>query len=403
LALVGTQVYCTNQVGTITAEAGTLMHELGHTLGLTHGGAYYSSSSLNHNGTQINDLSSAPYYDWNCKPNYVSVMNYLFQIRGFPDGGIDYSSQTMPDLSEQSLSEQLGIGSDLFPPNGSTGLAAHFTRWYAPPNSIDTMLQNTTGGRYATATCDGTPIPPGTENMVRVNGSNYSNPIDWDNDLAIEPGTVPPQDVDLNLENTDTSLHGFNDWTNLDLQQIGARGNVFGSSDGIIQTYGGGIIQTYGGGIIQTYGGGIISTYGGGIIQAYGGGIISTYGGGIISTYGGGAELDSDTANSIVDAPTGLAAAMSGHGVALSWAPPDFGQIRKYYVWRALGSFTLAQALAKSGAFSIVKTLTGNPPSPSYTDTTVKNNRTYSYFVTDANRQGAQSGPSTLVVIAVSY
>ena len=41
-------------------QAGTLMHELGHTLGLYHGGA----------GTN----------DYNCKPNYLSVMNYLYQF-----------------------------------------------------------------------------------------------------------------------------------------------------------------------------------------------------------------------------------------------------------------------------------------------------------------------------------
>ncbi len=36
------------------------MHELGHNLGLQHGGAD----------------------DWNNKPNYLSVMNYLFQQDG---------------------------------------------------------------------------------------------------------------------------------------------------------------------------------------------------------------------------------------------------------------------------------------------------------------------------------
>ena len=46
------------QVGTSLQQAGTFMHELGHNLGLHHGGQE----------------------DTNYKPNYLSVMNYLFQM-----------------------------------------------------------------------------------------------------------------------------------------------------------------------------------------------------------------------------------------------------------------------------------------------------------------------------------
>mgnify|MGYP001769098295 CR=1 FL=1 len=44
-------------IGSIGQQGGTLMHELGHTLGLRHGG-----------NVETND-----------KPNYLSVMNYSFQ------------------------------------------------------------------------------------------------------------------------------------------------------------------------------------------------------------------------------------------------------------------------------------------------------------------------------------
>ncbi len=37
-SLAAGQVYCNNQVGTLQVQIGTLMHELGHTLSLTHGG-----------------------------------------------------------------------------------------------------------------------------------------------------------------------------------------------------------------------------------------------------------------------------------------------------------------------------------------------------------------------------
>jgi hypothetical protein len=49
----------------INYQAGTLMHELGHNLGLRHGG-----------GDDINR-----------KPNYVSVMNYLYSPLGLPTIG----------------------------------------------------------------------------------------------------------------------------------------------------------------------------------------------------------------------------------------------------------------------------------------------------------------------------
>ena len=118
-------------------KEGTLLHELGHTLTLTHGGTYYNDP--------VN--LSLPNYEPNCKSNFLSVMNYLFQVRGFPDDGHDYSGQTLPPLSETALNETLGIGA----------AAADFTRWYAPPNALDNQLQNTAGGRHATVHCDGSP------------------------------------------------------------------------------------------------------------------------------------------------------------------------------------------------------------------------------------------------------
>jgi len=72
-SLMSFPAYCANEVGTTLQQASTLMHELGHTLTLAHGGTYY---------TDQNNPSVAS-YDLNCKPNYLSVMSYLFQTRGF--------------------------------------------------------------------------------------------------------------------------------------------------------------------------------------------------------------------------------------------------------------------------------------------------------------------------------
>jgi hypothetical protein len=73
---------------------GTIMHELGHNLGLHHGG----------NEGQ------------NFKPNYNSVMSYQYQFYGvdnnctIPGGGeLDYSHGTRPSLDENDLDESVGI------------------------------------------------------------------------------------------------------------------------------------------------------------------------------------------------------------------------------------------------------------------------------------------------------
>ena len=83
------------------AEAGTFMHEMGHTLGLHHNG----------------DIGMPAY-----SPNYISVMNYNYQFTGImtstvagssnPDGPtrLDYSNIALPvTLNEGSLNENRGV------------------------------------------------------------------------------------------------------------------------------------------------------------------------------------------------------------------------------------------------------------------------------------------------------
>ena len=88
--------------------AGTFMHELGHTLGLEHGGGF----------GQINASARLQ----NCKPNYISVMNYSRQanMAGTAPGtsapkirtnrALNYSSSALPTLSEGGLVEGTGVG-----------------------------------------------------------------------------------------------------------------------------------------------------------------------------------------------------------------------------------------------------------------------------------------------------
>lgn len=402
-SLAGGQVYCNNQTGTLQVQTGTLMHEMGHTLTLTHGGAYY-----------LDPLNpSLASYEVNCKPNFVSVMNYLFQVRGFVDGGYDFSGQTMPALNEAFpfLNESAGLGLDVYTGQPST----HLTRWYSKPNALDDQLQTTGGGRYAIMHCDGSPLGPQDVPGVRVDGTlatggTYSAPLDWNNDLLVPNAIVSPGiDINYNGSVGDSPFSGFNDWPIVDLQQAGARANAFGSSAA-------GGLQSKGGGL-QSKGGGIDNDGGG--LQSKGGGLQSKGGG--LQSKGGGIEQDFDTANSTVTAPSGLTCSIpqnniagcavvsgslqqNGKSVPLTWTSPGFGQIRKYYLWRAVGSFsTPQQVVSNLSKFSNIKVLTGTPPSSSFIDTNVKNNTTYTYFVTDANKQGVQSGPSTPLVLTMKF
>jgi hypothetical protein len=396
LALAPLQSYCTNEVGSITAQAGTLLHEMGHTFLLTHGGTYFPNGTDNL-GQKTNNPPDVPSYGLNCSPGFLSSMNYLHQIRGFPDGGIGYSRQTIQDLSEKSLDEGLGIGTDMFTHN----VADHFTRWYGPPSAIDLQL-----GRVATRHCDGTPILDKAQ-MTRVDGTTFSSPIDWDNDLAtLETDTGIIQDVNFNGIVGDAPLAGFNDWANLDLRQTSARANTFGFSGGnSFDTVGGNSFDTIGGNSFDTVGGNAFDTIGGNSLDTVGGNALDTVGGNALDTVGGN-EQDAETACSTADPPTGVMAVEppKAHFVVVSWMPPGVCQVSRnkgYTIWRALGTFT---TLTPADRTQFTPIGTANAPSTMFTDNNVMNGKTYTYFVTDTNTQGATSGASNpLVTVTVSF
>jgi hypothetical protein len=374
------QAYCNNQVGTTQVQTGTLLHELGHTLSLTHGGMYFED--LNN--------PSLPTYELNCKPNYLSVMNYLFQVRGFVDGGLDYSSQSLGTLNEANLNEPAGIGA-----------AAHQTRWYSTPNALDQKL-----GHFATNHCDGSPLAPNELPEVRVDGPlPAGGPLDWNNNLTIDQANVA---VDLNFNGItgDAPFSGFDDSEHINLQQIGAREGAFGSSGGV----------KFAGGGVKFAGGGVDNDGGG--VKFAGGGV--KFAGGGVKFAGGGIDQNEDTATSTADPATNLTCAIAigkipactplsggsflenAKAVPLHWTGPTFGQTRTFTIWRATGAFTTAQQVAANlAAFSAITTLSGTPPATSFTDLNVKSNTTYTYFVTDGNKQGAQSAPSNLLVVTV--
>jgi hypothetical protein len=77
--------------GTPDQQVGTFIHELGHNLGLTHGGSEHTGF----------------------KPNHLSVMNYSFQTRGVPfrsEQRFEYQRLPLPALTETNLLERNGLG-----------------------------------------------------------------------------------------------------------------------------------------------------------------------------------------------------------------------------------------------------------------------------------------------------
>ncbi len=156
-------------VGTLEEQAGTFMHELGHTLSLGHGGT---------DGV-------------NCKPNYLSVMSYNFQTSWLDDldAGttvLDYSRSALDPLDESALDESAGIG------DGSLQ-----TEW-SPDGGATTL----TGRGDGSLDWDGAaPFPdPGTV-AVDLNDRNIrSCGRDSDGNSAPTPGQT---------------LEGADDWNNI--------------------------------------------------------------------------------------------------------------------------------------------------------------------------------------------
>ncbi|WP_371477064.1 OmpL47-type beta-barrel domain-containing protein [Kitasatospora sp. NBC_00315] len=164
----------TNQVGTVSEQAGTLMHELGHNLGLRHSG---NSDLPNH------------------EPQYFSVMNYSYQFglaTGTTTGLVDYSRQNL-SLNETTLFE------NAYPPTTPLYDVSH----YCP--GVDGTV-----GKFVT-------VP------------SSKGAVDWDCNGKIATTSVS---VDVNGDTQKTSLAGHDDWSELQLRggSVGHQGANSGVS-----------------------------------------------------------------------------------------------------------------------------------------------------------------------------
>jgi len=212
-----------NQVGTFRDQSGSILHELGHSLGLAHGGD---------EGT-------------NYKANYLSVMNYRFDPGGIPDPTIpsnnvdsngdglldtkarlDYSRSKLPDLNETTLNESSGISdatdvtswSDLAA-NGQAGAGNGALNWTGndfnsdgnPTNDSGVTVDINNDGLCVNAGMNGTldTAPAGDDVVSGTNirsGSNRTcnTTAAGDDGQVLPSGTAQP--------NTHT---GFDDWANI--------------------------------------------------------------------------------------------------------------------------------------------------------------------------------------------
>ncbi len=206
-------------VGTVAQQVGTLVHELGHTLNLGHGGG---------DGA-------------NFKPNYLSAMSYWFQIPGIPptdpdgaagplQGRIDYSRSALGNLTESALSEPAGIGDGTdntfyFCPNATsaTGAGTGGIDWNCDTDTTDLGVVNDING-------DRGCVGPGANNVLATGAAGddfiQNNMIVDGPNLTCNSTAVMPDDQQLKAVGAAQTnpLTGFNDWANLkyDFQNSGA-------------------------------------------------------------------------------------------------------------------------------------------------------------------------------------
>jgi hypothetical protein len=156
----------TGGVGSRDEQAGTFMHELGHNLGLRHGG----DDGVNY------------------KPNYLSIMNYQFQLPNILKGRpLTFSSAKLRTLTELGLDETTGL---------------NWANWDWTVYSA--LLQTTNGSKY---------VPLAVSTLGAIDWNN-----DGDEQDAYTQANINnwPQREYANTD--DQILYGFDDWTNLNFR-----------------------------------------------------------------------------------------------------------------------------------------------------------------------------------------
>jgi hypothetical protein len=226
-----------NFIGTDFMQGSTFMHELGHTFRFRHG------------GPSLFDPTTGTFRpEPNCKPNYESVMSYGFQMSGLLCDPLSPSPQctgkppgfAVIDYSRQDLVGSVNLNENSLTEANTPELAGRIyrTRWFSPTSTLAVNQNIPAASRH----CDGTALKDGEIGLYRIDGIDLTN-ADWNGNLVIDAGTnLAGQDVNFNggpntivvpSTSTDGPFTGYNDWANIDLRQTGSRRNIT-ASDGLL-------------------------------------------------------------------------------------------------------------------------------------------------------------------------
>ncbi len=151
----------------INYQASTIMHELGHNLGLKHGG---------------NE-------DTNYKPNYLSIMNYMYQLSGLDPNPASLTAyqRWRLHIGDKTPLECALVGS---PCGDKAQFIMDFSDGSSSALDESNLLENSNIGR----------------------GSTSGAYADWNMNGALNLGS---QSIDLNGDGALTVLKDYNDWENL--------------------------------------------------------------------------------------------------------------------------------------------------------------------------------------------
>ena len=171
-----------HNVGTTDQQAGTLLHEFGHTLGFRHGG-----------GDNVN-----------CKPNYESVMSYTRQFSSPANRVLDYSSHLLGvdlgngviGLNKGSLDESVGIRGALL---GFSGKIAY------GPVANSPLAKPAVAAAAAAISWD----------KDTNAGEVFSTVLDINQTTPPTGGCPANQGTTLDGTGTGNILLGFSDWANI--------------------------------------------------------------------------------------------------------------------------------------------------------------------------------------------